>query len=84
MDNQNNEIADCLLKMLQFRGYSRICRFSGLFLELLKQMKRKLTVGLEPTTAGLEVQRAIQLRHASCWCGGKFIRHIPEKMGWLK
>ena len=27
--------------------------------------KRKLTVGLEPTTSGLEVQCAIQLRHAS-------------------
>lgn len=54
-----------MLKMKQFRGYSRIWHFSHLFLELLKLMKRKLTVGLEPTTAGLEVQRAIQLRHAS-------------------
>ena len=30
-----------------------------------KKEEKKLTVGLEPTTAGLEVQRAIQLRHAS-------------------
>lgn len=29
------------------------------------EKKKKLTVGLEPTTSGLEVQCAIQLRHAS-------------------
>ena len=58
-----------MLKMKQFRGYQGIWCFSSLFLELLKQMKSKLTVGLEPTTAGLEVQRAIQLRHASCCTG---------------
>ena len=32
-----------------------------------KTKKCKLTVGLEPTTSGLEVQCAIQLRHASNW-----------------
>ena len=30
-----------------------------------KKEKTQLTVGLEPTTSGLEVQCAIQLRHAS-------------------
>ena len=30
-----------------------------------RKQKCKLTVGLEPTTSGLEVQCAIQLRHAS-------------------
>ena len=66
-----------MLKMEQFRGYPRIWRFSSLFLELWKQMKRKLTVGLEPTTAGLEVQRAIQLRHASCCVGWNPMDDMP-------
>ena len=72
-----------MLKMKQFRGYSRIWHFSHLFLELLKLMKRKLTVGLEPTTAGLEVQRAIQLRHASYYIRLKQIVNIARTKVWI-
>ena len=35
------------------------------FSQTFKKGNEKLTVGLEPTTSGLEVQCAIQLRHAS-------------------
>ena len=46
-------------------------------------MKRKLTVGLEPTTAGLEVQRAIQLRHASYYIRLKQIVNIARTKVWI-
>ena len=41
-----------------------------------KKEKTQLTVGLEPTTSGLEVQCAIQLRHASSW---KLLSDVIEK-----